>query len=774
MTKIIKLLIPIFFAVTTYSQDFLTIPVVFNQQFQTSILKEIERSPSYFESIIKNTKVDNYWVVYSDREDNYFYDNANGNKKGVKAKYLQAFLVSEFQGNWLHLYDYIELEELGWVHSSKLLLSTYSLLTNQDLEKGIVSIPRKAIILTNIENANSNTNKKYYYKHPNLNTSYKDGSPKKFQSLFIFKESRDAVLLGVSDNIGSQGSNKKGQVHGWIKKKDIENWDTRVALENSNTDEAKEVYGKNTFNGYFSINELELCLDQQACSDKSSRVEISIGPTRNNVMRRPILSNVSENIYQVVSVLGNKEGSKAKEAQLVKSQNLQEKVNIVFVLDATSSMRPYYKSIAKSLERVIDNNQKIIKSSLKVGVVIYRDYLDGKDSYNVFNLSTDYNKVKEFINSTKCQSKDSDLPEAQYNGLINGLQEVGFKEDESNIVVLVGDCGNHLVDQKGYKLKQITDIYDKYECNIISFQVDSRYNYTYFKFNKDVLNSVSATAKNRVKGSGVNARFKSGKNIIKLSMSDEGVDDFESMFSVIVYADGQTMPPKLLEKTIEKSLTDYILSIEKNINILSQYVWTGGPTGSKPPPGIIAEVMKTLNYSEEEAIDFLKKTELTSKAYVALDYNGSGVPTQIPVVLFTESEKQKITKSLRKLTEDAFGTSEQKQKFQENVILVCKSIVGQNTPDELINSLTMNQVWNLIFGVDFGNKSIKNLKLSDLKDKLRKKAFKKFYKEFESVAEDFCDESYIHTDPFKSRRFSVAGSYLFWIPLQDLPGCKVE
>ena len=55
MTKIIKLLIPIFFAITTYSQDFLTIPVVFNQQFQTSILKEIERSPSFFESIIKNT-----------------------------------------------------------------------------------------------------------------------------------------------------------------------------------------------------------------------------------------------------------------------------------------------------------------------------------------------------------------------------------------------------------------------------------------------------------------------------------------------------------------------------------------------------------------------------------------------------------------------------------------------------------------------------------------------------------------------------------------------
>ena len=184
--------------------------------------------------------------------------------------------------------------------------------------------------------------------------------------------------------------------------------------------------------------------------------------------------------------------------------------------------------------------------------------------------------------------------------------------------------------------------------------------------------------------------------------------------------------------------------------------------------------MKELKCTEKQAIEFLKKTELTTKAFVALDYNGSGVPSQIPVVLLTEDEKEKLTKSLRILTEGVYGTSEKKIKFQENIILVCKSIIGQRVSDDIINNLTMNQIWNLIFGVDFGNKKIRDYKLSYFASDLPKKQFKNFYKEFESVAVDFCDESYIHTNPLKSRRFSVAGSYLYWIPFDELPGCIVE
>ena len=100
-------------------------------------------------------------------------------------------------------------------------------------------------------------------------------------------------------------------------------------------------------------------------------------------------------------------------------------------------------------------------------------------------------------------------------------------------------------------------------------------------------------------------------------------------------------------------------------------------------------------------------------------------------------------------------------------------IIGQNTSTETIENLSLNQIWNIILGVDFGNKSMKKMKLNELTD-MKKNVFKKFYRDFELVAKDFCDNSYINTDPLINRRFSIAGSYLFWVPLNDLPGCKIE
>ena len=71
-------------------------------------------------------------------------------------------------------------------------------------------------------------------------------------------------------------------------------------------------------------------------------------------------------------------------------------------------------------------NQKILQSnnsSLRIGAYNLRDYADGKDVLNVEPLTTNFNKVKKFISQTKCQSKDNDLPEAQFNGILNGIMK---------------------------------------------------------------------------------------------------------------------------------------------------------------------------------------------------------------------------------------------------------------------------------------------------------------------------------------------------------------
>ena len=763
-----------------YGQDFKTVPDVFDKQCKTSFIKSIESETISLDNL--KSRSQRYWIVYSDRDDNSFYSNHHSNStNNKKASFMQGFYVKNTSGSWLHLVDVLDEIDYGWIHSKNLLLSIYSLKTEGDIEKGTVSIPRKAVILTSIDEAKNVggvlQTQKRYYTNPNRKNRYEKGTPKSFQPLFVFKETGTSVLLGGSDVLDGSVETNESKINGWINVADKTDWDTRIALEDANSKEAKDEYSTSKLNGYITHKEITTCLENNLCDSKNSIAQFSVGATRNNEMRRPVISNIDHNIKKVISVAKDNKGNKIYEALLTEARRLQSNVNIVFVLDATASMRPYYKSIANSLEKVIDNNQKIIKSNLKLGVVVYRDYADGKSAYDVQPLTTDFNKVKKVINSTVCQSKDKDLPEAQFNGLINGIEEVGFNANESNIIVLIGDCGNHLDDKNGYVLNNIIDLYGKYKTNLISFQVKSGADNSFYTFNEDVMDVIFEVANKKIEGKGSDLKIKleskNNNNTIKLKMIKGDEPDYENMFGLLVYSGNEPSSPKLLESSIENTLKEYMLSISNNINILENYVRTGGPTGSEPPEGLIIYMMDVLKCSRQEAKDHLRKTEFTVQAYVAIDYFGNGVEAQVPVVLLTEGEKNNLVKSLRKLTEGVYASAELKKVFQDNIIYICKSIIGQNTSTETIENLSLNQIWNIILGVDFGNKKMKKMKLNELTG-LKKKDFKRFYKDFEMVAKEFCDESYVHTDPLINRRFDIGGSYLFWIPLDDLPGCKIK
>ena len=90
-------------------------------------------------------------------------------------------MLKQLRGNWLHLIDYIDEIDYGWIESKYLLLSLYSLKTEGDIENGEVSIPRKAVILTSIDEARNvggrlQTEKKYY-SNPKRVTKYESGFP---------------------------------------------------------------------------------------------------------------------------------------------------------------------------------------------------------------------------------------------------------------------------------------------------------------------------------------------------------------------------------------------------------------------------------------------------------------------------------------------------------------------------------------------------------------------------------------------------------------------
>jgi len=773
-----KQLIVLIFLITSFSsksQELLYVPDILNQQMESKQVDMLYNGTKPLDEITKNTSSKVLWLVHSDRDHNKLKRSDKTTDNGVELDFEDPLYVKKVSGSWLLVCNVDEEKELGWIHVNNLIISRYSLMTNARVSKGLFSIPRKGVVLNNINSSNADKigEKKEYYSHPNISKGRVEGTPKKFQTLFIFKESNDCYLMGTTDYLSGGATLAGTKLYGWIAKQFVRDWNTRIALEPASTDVSMKEY-QEILRGYEKKSDLNSCIETNFCKEISI-TEFKCEPIRNNEMRRPIINNITENIKEVICLTNNTELNPVYEQKLQNATKLAQKMNIVFVLDATQSMRPYYNSISKSLQKVIDYNEKIIDSDVKMGVIIYRDYADGDKQYNSLPLTSNINAVKSFINNTKCGSKDTDLPEAQFNGLINCLPKMGFNKAESNVIVLVGDCGNHKPDPQGYTLDMVVDILHENNINLINFQVDDDFfEESYMTFNEDAIDYINKSANKIVegKGSSLKINFKNiGNNTYEL-VWDKQENDYVNMFGKFIFADGKPMQTSYLEQQIIKSLTEYTQTVASNIKTLTQLITTG-PSGGKLTEGVILKIMKELGISRKEAIRFGDKQELTTQAYVAIDYLGNGTPSQVPVVFLTEKEKIKLRKSLKKMISGVYGSAEQKKIFKENVIFVCRTIIGQKTSTEVIENLTFNQIWQLILGVDFENTKMKNSILKDFTNDITRAEFDEFYSEFERKANAFCSKTYSNSDPLKSRRFTIAGSYLYWIPLTDLPGCGV-
>jgi len=119
-----------------------------------------------------------------------------------------------------------------------------------------------------------------------------------------------------------------------------------------------------------------------------------------------------------------------------------EDLDLMFVLDATESMKEYIKQAKTEMIeflKVCDNSF----ASVRVGLILYKDY---GDDYVVKEACVFTSKLEKFVNvlNDVKVSGGGDIPEAVYEGLFLALRE-SWREDENVIkkIVLVGDAPPH-------------------------------------------------------------------------------------------------------------------------------------------------------------------------------------------------------------------------------------------------------------------------------------------------------------------------------------------
>lgn len=133
------------------------------------------------------------------------------------------------------------------------------------------------------------------------------------------------------------------------------------------------------------------------------------------------------------------------------------KLDLVFILDTTSSMHSYINSAKEGIHHIFNSIIKTENCHLRLGLVNYRDHPPQESTYitEVNELTDDVEKARNFINKTTAHG-GGDCPEAICCGMHDCLNKLTWRSDSIKIAILITDAPPHGFSKSSSFLKLFT------------------------------------------------------------------------------------------------------------------------------------------------------------------------------------------------------------------------------------------------------------------------------------------------------------------------------
>jgi TssR protein VWA domain/TssR protein N-terminal barrel domain/TssR C-terminal domain len=721
---------------------------------KVSLSKQTERMP------------ETSWIVYSDRMGNITSNRPEGRDEFKTLGFLEKFYVLDEFENELHIVKDPGLTYLGtlsskavnygYIKKDKILLWPHCLVT----EKG--NIDKKAMVLNTIETAKARDYKKEdwkvvpFFQDPGF-TKTAVGKSQLYEIFFIYKSTDEGVLLGRKAKI-SAGINIDDNIVGWMPKKRINIWNHRIALEpNSNEWAAKErkASTKNLKTKIFidAISAIDYGdggepSDRNVFWDADTYDERPIGEWR----RFPVLKINKKLNYYHAGVMGEIHSDKGVLSQIeqadIQKENSNRRqsrrhVNIVFVIDGTWSMGPYFKSVATAINKSMDklkdefNNLKTL-NQLEFGAVIYRDFLDGDKKIEIQPLTSTHSTVSKWISGRLAKNYgDTDKPEAVFYGLNKALRSVGLNVNETNVIILVGDAGNHnRDDETKVESYELVNKLAELNCHFLAFQVNNDGSHeTYNEFKTQMKELISGTAsklynKNKTKDKEF-SKLAGKKPVFSIiEANKESLNKDAAIRGILMYPPkGQSIDPGLLENEISELVNFLDAYTSDFIGIIDQIMERGEGwdevfeqenaktknSGEEVSAfkGAVLNYLADLNVSTDQLEKMIEENyQLYIEAYTPIKHKNLKEPFYDRVLFLTRLELSKILGQMEKLAE-ARSSGNRRIRLRDTWKEILREHIGE-VSDEVLENMTMEQASERVFGLPGTSKLLKEVRLKDI------------------------------------------------------------
>lgn len=689
------------------------------------------------------------WIVYSSKENNPIYSDPMLVHPIANAGFMQAFFATHIETeNAIQVvrFDMDEMDAkgrrfaahtqaLGWMPKSSLILWQTALVDPvSKFARKVMTCTTPNLLKQDFAAAQLGERKILFYNSPSLKSPNNKDS-RIYEIFFVFAETDNALLLSKSQIISPGTANTS--VLGWVDKDRVTDWSQRLALEPNWDPEAVEErkrkgveilalkdpvaaasyqYGRGVTEaqtiwtgGYYEHRNIAAWKRFSILSQSASGVAEVV-----------VVSDVLSSSGQVVSA--EKFAEIERQYNVVRDQRRQ--INLVFVIDGTHSMESYYPSIANGIQ----NCMNLVRTSdnvFKFGAVVYRDYpeescnrlIEQKGLVDIEHLESLGNWIKS-IDTKDC--KDRDKPEAMYHGLSMGLRMIGDDTKASNLIILIGDTGNRIPDER-HQPKEIIQSLAAKRCGLMAFQVWNADDPTYDHFIDQTMGLILGSSKLAAQ----NYQSIDVKAYEPVCV-DAGGKGFRMKNSpipgAIYFADrGGRLLPAQLQQGIMDIIQETNETNEKLLSFLEYHIKGNNyrpaiktTDGDNFTPAILM-YLKDMGLDKEQ-LDLLVKNnvQFAIKSYVPIEMEGLEYPLYKYVLFVDDTELYELMHTISQF----LSPLDPKYTVRQNLKNVCREILRLHygTDRKLVENKSLAEVLSLVTGLPSQSKLLREIKPDDIDD----------------------------------------------------------
>ncbi len=742
----------------------------------------------------KEPREKKHWVVYSDRDKNTTYRSPDTSSPMGELSFNERVIIAKIQNGFALVYSdpkfttwpaYSEKAvSKGWVPMENLLLWE----SCPADEKGIY---QKALLAADLDAKKSANQIGGRFTNPSLLTGKQ--SIKTDMTFYYVMKTDKATGMKLLANQPRMDGNTNKVLYGWIDPGNYVPWNQRSCLEpnwaprdveyfNSPDGKKYPIYPDPemkqeapTFYRYGVIN------PDDAKPTSTTRFRMNAYSTRFPILDQ---DEAKSNVYKMTTfgtagravINPDRDAIPAEKQAIINQIEKIKHINIIFVIDGTRSMKPYFAATKEAIKlglSYFDPN----KFTLRVGAVIYRDYTDGEYLTEKVPLSKPNSpQLLSFLDSAgkygaTSSPSDHTIAEALFKGLevATDPTAMGFNKDESNIIVVIGDCGNDPNDTRCLTSEQIVKRLVANNMQLISFQVESNTPLAYQLFNEQMRSIIKDNLTKQYHALNPNVK-------IKFSPRDNGYD-FKSNANTEFFIGSIRRPkeeveivnPASIAVLIEENIRKFAESVQLQLDVI-----VNGETGVSLIEG--DENSQGVNVSDAFIISRIgeKAFKVLKDAGAAIAFTGyapkqdaQGRNYWKPVAFMSSQELEILINRLGNLYNNANPEGDRKP-YVDAVKALIRVMVPDKTEKE-VDEMGIEEVMRLAAGLNEASDAVKGRSLKEIQDPRVVPA-----DEYITLINTFKSKYKALRDGVKSSSYKYSyqtpnGQKFYWIPVEDLP-----